>query len=55
MFSQRANHSATLIERGLSGGRELWLIGGQTNDDVIAEVWVLELDCGFLWRPIHVR
>lgn len=53
-FDARANHSATLVERD-GGAREIWVIGGQTNDDVINEVWALELDSGFAWRRVDIR
>ncbi|KAI8467037.1 MAG: hypothetical protein J3K34DRAFT_45907 [Monoraphidium minutum] len=54
-FVARANHSATLVEAGPSGGREIWIVGGQTNDDVVGDAWALELDGQLAWRQVHVR
>ena len=53
---QRANHSATLVERG-GGRRELWVVGGQTNESVLRDVWVLQIDLDgrLSWRQVHVR
>ena len=58
---QRANHSATLVERP-GGGKELWVIGGQTNDCVMRDCWALDLGPpgargggGGAWRQVHVR
>ncbi|KIZ05759.1 hypothetical protein MNEG_2195 [Monoraphidium neglectum] len=55
-FVARANHTATLVDEGVSGGKEIWLVGGQTNDDVVADCWALELGGNqFAWRQVHVR
>lgn len=51
---QRANHSATLVER--SGyGKEIWIIGGQNNEEVFQDCWVLEVDNALTWRQVHIR
>jgi hypothetical protein len=45
-----------LVDEGVSGGKEIWLVGGQTNDDVVADCWALELGGNqFAWRQVHVR
>jgi len=31
------------------------VIGGQTNDSVMQDCWVLELDNQFAWRQVHLR
>jgi hypothetical protein len=50
---KRANHTATLLTLP-SGDQELWVIGGQTLEDVVAEVWALNLR-RMAWRQVHVR
>jgi hypothetical protein len=53
----RANHTATLVERG-PGQREIWVVGGQNNDTVARDVWALELLGGggqHAWRRVDVR